>query len=361
MSNSKPLRAVFILATLLSIIAFVGLPRLANAQSLIGSRTSESQVALNALGCIRQFMEIGAVERLPYDVEGDYFLFTSVVIADRLNLLGNASLVFSRDTVLQSKAARQCEPAVYVVSSEMNLQGGLATVTWDRAPNERIPLDRGQAPAGASAVAPGESGSDGSAGAPGNSGFAGRSAPTIYLVLTTVTGDKLTLDFQGEVGGVGGVGQTGGNGGSGRQGRSASKTPFGCKRGPGAGGNGGNGGDGGPGGVGGDGGDGATVVVITTNGNEAHVRNSLSVNIAGGQGGPGGPGGEPGRGGKGASEGVAQRPYCRPAGQDGQMGEDGLVGDSGSSGQNGLDGDYFLLALPDEEFEGLLGRYRDEY
>lgn len=334
-------------------------------------REVRAQLVSEALSCVRQEIALGRALDQTLDVDKQVFIRSRAVVAKKLRFHRGGEIIFSDDGDLGwygplgtagggfSHAGSLCLSLRFVIADEIIVDDekteATATIKWIRRPLESIPLDRGQAPSGASGVAPGESGRDGTPGASGNVGFRGRDAPSIVLVTTKISGGKIFVDLQGQNGGTGGLGQQGGSGGDGQQGSPASQSLFDCRRGPGPGGNGGNGGLGGAGGRGGDGGAGGVFLVVTRDSTEFNeIRPHFIVDRSGGVPGKGGMRAQGGVGGKGGKEGAPALPFCTGANKNGHDGKIGNVGPPGDSGSPGITGDFFFTFFPGDTYNLIL-------
>ncbi len=342
----------------------VGLTALALIGVSLGGRAAAGEAArsdlsatpsLAAVECLTYSQERGLFSQLgtAYEVLDDQFARSDAIVASEIVFGADSRLVFPR-MEYSKRGPSHCADLYFVVADRLTSdEAAAATITWDRAFPADPPLDRGWAPAGAGGVAPGEDGSDGSPGGPGNAGRDGAHAPNLLVILGELTG-PLSLDLRGQDGGTGGVGQSGGPGGAGASGRAAVPGLLDCRKGPGAGGDGGDGGLGGRGGRGGNGGLGGTVIVIAPEEQAATIDELLDVTVDGGAAGEGGAPGIGGTEGRAGREGRATPP-CRSARRDGKTGQRGGDGVEGEDGDPGESGDYYLLPLPAEQFEEVLG------
>lgn len=292
-------------------------------------------------------------------IDGTFRPNTWWLAADEVVLKPGAKIEFPASVVNVSRE-------LYLVAEKITIEdpANPALITWEQiAPP--APPDRGQAASGAPGSGDGGNGGRGGDGAPGTSGTAGTDAPSFTLMIRTLAGGTVNLDFKGGPGGNGGMGQRGGDGGAGARGAGARQArttgPFGvtiwqpwCESGPGQGGNGGDGGTGGMGGVGGRGGRGGSITIVSLPEGLPILTNAILRNVDGGMGGSPGATGAGGNGGAGGPEGELAN-FCNSAGRNGVPGHPGPGGAVGPQGEDGGAGRTFVASLTTQQFESLFG------
>ena len=284
-------------------------------------------------------------------VDGVRSLDDGVLIADRIQFGSAAVLTFSPQA-LQSRrnlliVARE------VVSDDPQHPG---KITYALRPAGPAQAGVGQAKTAPQPPREGQAGSAGRASETGAVGPTGSDAPNLTLIVLSLPGGGPAIDFAGGPGGPGAQGRQGSDGGPGGSGRPASRDPFKCVRPAGNGAPGGVGGAGAAGGPGGQGGGGGVVTVLGLGDRVPAILQKLRLTTAGGEPGQGGPGGKGGLGGPGGRGGQEARPFCAKAGRPGSAGLPGRSGGPGSAGQRGVDGDLFVGAISEADFDRIHGR-----
>jgi hypothetical protein len=308
------------------------------------ARKIETPVISDALNSVLTFTTKIGTSPL-YEVTGDQPFSGQALAAD--------TIVFKPGSQLRFVGGSGDRSNRYIVAQRIIVQGSTSPprITWASDDYQRLPPTLGKAGFGHLSGSEGVKGGSGEPGTLGNPGYAGRNAPTVYVVVGRIQGAPIIVDLRGQDGGTGGQGQAGGDGGPGRSGEAASNSVFGCSRGGGDGGDGGDGGNGGNGGTGGAGGSGGTLIVVGREGLVEELSETFLVNLPPGNPGPGGEPGPKGIGGP-PGEGGSGNGFCS-GGHGGKPGHDGIDGKVGVPGPTGEAGVFAYAPLTFQQMRNL--------